>query len=121
MSASLSLERSPSSIGRARRFTIETLGLWGLDRLTDVASLVVTEMVVNAFDHARTAVTVVLQISDGGVRISVRDGSRISRRRRNKRRKGAAPGRGLVLVSHLASDWGVEPAQTGKVVWALIT
>jgi len=27
-------------------------------------------------------------------------------------------GRGLALVEGLAEDWGVEPTETGKVVWA---
>jgi hypothetical protein len=120
VSASLSLDPLPSNIERVRLFTRDTLAGWGLDRLTDVASVVVTELVTNAFVHAKTAVTVDLQNSDGGVRISVRDGSSLSRRRW-KQRKGVAPACGLELVTHLASDWGVEPTGTGKVVWALIT
>lgn len=121
MSASLSLQPVPSSIERAREFTNETLAAWRLDGLFDIASLVVTELVVNAFEHTRTAVAVDLQLEDGGVRISVRDGSRISRGRRKRKRKRPTLGRGLPLVSHLASEWGVEPAETGKVVWALVT
>jgi hypothetical protein len=118
--ASLSLEHSPSSLERARQFTQETLGAWGLDRLTDVACLVVEELVINAYVHAKTAMTVELQNPDGGVRISVRDGASLSRLRRKQRMK-VTPGGGLAMVTDLASDWGVEPTGGGKLVWALIT
>lgn len=119
MSASLSLDLVPSNIERARLFTEETLHLWCLDWLTDPACVVVAELVRNAFEHAKTAVTVDLQNSDGGVRISVRDGASLSRRRM-KHRQGIEPARGLDRVIDLASDWGVEPTGSGKVVWALI-
>lgn len=120
MSPSLSLELSPSSLERARLFTQETLGDWGLDTLTDFACLIVAELVTNAFVHARTMVTVDLQNSDRGVRISVHDGASLSRRRR-KQRMRVTPEGGLALVTVLAYDWGVEPTGSGKVVWALIS
>ena len=120
MSPSLSLELSPSSLERARLFTQETLAGWGRDNLTDFACLIVAELVGNAFVHARTAVTVGLENSDRGVRISVRDGASLSRRRR-KQRMRATPEGGLALVIDLAYDWGVEPTGSGKVVWALIS
>jgi hypothetical protein len=65
-------------------------------------------------------VTVDLQNRDGGVRVSVHDGCSLSRRRL-KQRKSLVPAEGLTTVTHLASDWGVEPTGSGKVVWALIT
>ena len=119
MSASLHLEPLPGSLRRACLFTEKTLGIWGLERLTDVASLVVAELVANGFEHAGTAVALDLQNSDGGVRISVRDGARIARENQKQRDKSTPP-RGLSLVSALASDWGVEATETGKVVWAVI-
>jgi hypothetical protein len=119
VSASLNLEPSPSSVDRASRFTEETLDLWALDGLTDIACLVVAELVRNAFEHARTAVTVDLQESAGDVRIAVRDGGSLSRRR--KHRTWAKPTRGLTMVTAIASDWGIESTGTGKVVWAVVT
>ena len=120
MSASLNLEPSPSSLVRALRFTDETLRGWGLDTLTDAACLVVATLLTDALEHARTAVTVDLQSSDAGVRVSVREGANRSRRRIKLRKRGT-PARGLNLVTHYASDWGVEASEGGQVVWALIT
>ena len=100
--------------------TQETLGAWGLDRLTDFACLVVAELVANVYVHARTAMTVDLQNSDRGVLIAVRDGASLSRRRRKQRMRNTTDG-GLALVTDLAYDWGVEPTGSGKVVWALIS
>jgi hypothetical protein len=120
VSASLSLEPSPSSLERARQFTSETLHVWGRDTLKDVACLIVAELVTNAFEHARTAATLDLQNFDGRVLISVRDGSGRTRRRRKPRRK-TTPFRGLARVTRFASDWGVQATGNGKVVWALLT
>ena len=120
MSASLSLEPGPPNVDRASQFTEETLDAWGLDGLTDIACLVVAELVRNAFEHARTAVTIDLQNSAGDVRIAVRDGACLSRRRK-KHRKWSTPVRGLTMVTSVAWDWGVESTGTGKVVWAVLT
>jgi hypothetical protein len=117
--ASLSLPWMGSG-GPAGLFTVETLRGWGLDRLTAVASLVATEFVTNAFLHAGTGVTVELHNLGGGVRITVRDGAPIRGGDGRSSAQGTSSGRGLELVNVLASDWGVEPAGTGKVVWALI-
>ena len=46
MSASLNLEPLPTNIERVRLFTSETLAGWGLDRLTNAATVVVTELVI---------------------------------------------------------------------------
>jgi hypothetical protein len=54
VSATLSLDPSPWNIARARLFTSETLADWGLERFTTAATAVVTELVINAFVHART-------------------------------------------------------------------
>ena len=35
-------------------------------------------------------------------------------------RLGALRGRGLLLVRHVASEWGSKPDDTGKTVWATV-
>lgn len=39
------------------------------------------------------------------------------REARRRHRLDATPGRGLMPVDELASNWGVEPADAGKRVW----
>ena len=88
-------------------------------QLVDSASLVVSELVTNAVLHARTEITVVLELlDDGSVRLEVSDqSSELPQRRRYSEESGT--GRGLVLVDALSSGWGVESrAEDGKTVWA---
>ena len=48
----------------------------------------------------------------------VTDRSRCGRASRRSPRDGAITGRGLHLVSVLATDWGVDVSVVGKTVWA---
>lgn len=80
-------------------------------------ALVVTELVTNAVRHADATPELTLRARDGAVRIEVFD-------RGPGHPELAAPdatatsGRGLTLVDAMADAWGVEHAESGKVVWA---
>ncbi|MFD7137481.1 ATP-binding protein [Streptomyces sp. NPDC059894] len=111
----------PESVGEARAFTTEALTNWGLlDRGEDVR-LCVSELATNAVLH-RTApgrgFLVKLDAGDEVVRLEVHD----SRRRRPHPRRPDdtdTTGRGLLLVTALADDWGVEDrTPIGKIVWS---
>ncbi len=105
-----------SSAGGARRFVTATLEGWGLDELTEVASLLVSELVSNALLHAGTDLDVHLRRSDGMVRVEVHDRSpRLPERKYYSTM--SVTGRGLVFVSELAQSWGFEPNDQGKLVW----
>ncbi|GAA0498319.1 ATP-binding protein [Streptomyces olivaceiscleroticus] len=109
-----------------RRILRELLRLWGLARIEDAASLVVTELLVNVYRHVpdrRCTVTVRRYEGGGaGVVIGVHDAYPVLPRVR-----GAAPnavgGRGLALVAAVADKWGVAPDDEGpqrtggKTVW----
>ena len=110
----------PSASGVARRFLLETASAWGLPPdLTEVAQLVVSELVSNAVEHAETTSTVGLELTDGRLKISVRDGSTI--------RPVSRPldmvsfrGRGLPLIAQVSEDWGIVDHPDGKTVWAVL-
>ena len=102
----------------ARRFTTDTLVAWSRGDLVDDAAVVVSELASNAVVHARSEFTVtVARAADGGIRISVRDASPLLPRPRYAAAL-AGSGRGLGLVTAMATDWGTDELAHGKVVWA---
>jgi anti-sigma regulatory factor (Ser/Thr protein kinase) len=108
----LVLPCGPSAPGLARQALRS-----GLD-VHDVvveATLIVSELVTNAVEHsgctAGETITLDVRISDGCLRISVRDPDRCAR-------PGTLDsGLGLRLVEKLAHRWGSERAG-GRLVWA---
>jgi anti-sigma regulatory factor (Ser/Thr protein kinase) len=85
--------------------------------IADDAELVTAELATNAVMHARSAFSVTVSRRDHAVRISVRDASTQVPRLRAPDPSSAA-GRGLRIVSSLASRWGTELLPRGKIVWA---
>lgn len=104
----------------ARRWLVER---FVSDLRVDVTVTVVSELVTNAVRHARTTFALSMDdLEDGdGVRIEVFDADT-----RHPTFMGAdldaTSGRGLHIVSSLASDWGFRSEERdgiqGKVVWA---
>ena len=90
-----------------------------LDRidLTDDAELVASELATNAILHGDGIVRVAVDEVDERIRVEVEDRTRVSPVMALAT-SDAMTGRGLRLVSSIASRWGVEPADGGKVVWA---
>ena len=112
----LDLPPTTDSVPVARRFVRARL----VDGPTDVdtATLLVSEVVTNAILHARTTVTLTLEVVGDLVRITVRDGSPVQPRIHSFS-PTSATGRGLRLLDRLAKRWGVtaDPTTGGKVVW----
>lgn len=115
----LEFESDPEMVIAARRFVRDRLTSWEATGQLDNALVVTSELVTNAVLHARTAVTLRVKVSASSVRIEVFD--------ENPRLPVASPcppdatsGRGLALVSSLATTWGIENHDDGKVVWAEI-
>jgi hypothetical protein len=119
--------------GRVRRAVTGQLRTWDLRGIDEEdMALVLTELVTNAVEHARTPLTVTVGLlpttgsADNGngngsggpmVRIEVADGSTAPPRPRPLD-PWAARGRGLQMIEALATGWGHILTATGKTVWA---
>ena len=111
------LEPDPVSVGSARRLVARALEEWRREELVDTATLVVSELVTNAVLHARSPVVLTLLLGDDGVRIEVADASPEGPAPKDYS-ANAATGRGLHVISGLATEWGVRDVPgDGKVVW----
>jgi GAF domain-containing protein/anti-sigma regulatory factor (Ser/Thr protein kinase) len=80
------------------------------------AALLTSELVTNAVLHAATPICVTLHVLTDRIRVDVADRSTAIPALKDYGRD-AATGRGLTLFSTLASDWGVEETDGGKIVW----
>jgi anti-sigma regulatory factor (Ser/Thr protein kinase) len=121
----LELESDPAMVAVARQFVRERLASWEAGEHLDPAVLVASELVTNAILHARTALSLRVELRDSSppgssaVRIEVFD--------QNPRLPALSPmlpeatsGRGLALIAMIATSWGMENRSDGKVVWAEI-
>jgi anti-sigma regulatory factor (Ser/Thr protein kinase) len=109
-----------TEVRAARRFTSDWSRRCGADGLGATLSLVVSELVTNAVEHARSTVELALALVDRTtVRVEVADdgpGQPVVL----DPGIGDEAGRGLVIVDGLVDRWGIErdPARPGKRVWA---
>ncbi|WP_414504685.1 ATP-binding protein [Streptomyces sp. NEAU-L66] len=112
------LPRRPESVATARRLVRTALAAWGLEELADDGALVVSELVTNAVQHARSEVIrlVVSRPGPATVRIGVVDKSKAPPRHRPPGSEDDS-GRGLVLLAALTAAWGTDRLPWGKRVW----
>ncbi|MDQ1538242.1 MAG: hypothetical protein QOE58_2635 [Actinomycetota bacterium] len=122
MSGSESADRQLGTgmVSAARAHVGQRASELGHDGLADDAKLVLSELVTNAILHGGGCTGVdILSIGDG-LRIEVRDESRIPPIF-GRPSDETLTGRGLRLVARLAERWGTSIEAEGKVVWAEIT
>ena len=125
------LAADPVCVSGARRFVSDGLRSWRRPELLDDAELCVSELAGNAVLHSGTSfMEIVLQTLHRGVRISVEDDGPtpaiavVPQQAFSSEAAGAdlddepTTGRGLAIVSILASAWGVERTGAGKRIWA---
>jgi anti-sigma regulatory factor (Ser/Thr protein kinase) len=114
------LQADPSAPAAARSLVREACQDWGVTGSEDAAALVVSELVPNAIQHARTSCLVTVCISPDGLHIGVRDYSPGPAPRPRPVDTGRAGGLGLHLVAMLAIASGVASHPDGKTAWAVI-
>jgi len=118
------LTPTPRSVRAARDLVTQACQTWHLPQL-HAAQLVVSELVSNAVQHARTDIVVTVLRTGTRLHVAVRDdaarfphlteaGSTTQPAALNRR------GIGLRLVHAAATAWGAMPTRGGKVVWATI-
>ena len=110
------LPATARSVPEARHHIADTLQTWGCDGFVDTARLLTSELVTNAVLHARTEMTLAVEQTAQGVRISVTDSSPVPPSLRHHSTT-ATTGRGLRLLDQLAREWNVEEDDRGKTVW----
>jgi anti-sigma regulatory factor (Ser/Thr protein kinase) len=114
--AAVTLRPEPASVREARRFVARRLADGGFDAAVFTAELLVSELVTNAILHARTDITLSVDLHGDVARVSVADASpRSVLRRQHSVESGT--GRGLVLVDRMATRWGIDKTVGGKCVW----
>jgi anti-sigma regulatory factor (Ser/Thr protein kinase) len=105
-------------VATARRFIEERAAAWSFPEPAGAQLVLIgSELVTNAVLHARTGLTLTLELRDRRVRISVKDRSQTPPTLRHYR-ADALTGRGLGVVAALSDSWGISTAPDGKVVWA---
>jgi anti-sigma regulatory factor (Ser/Thr protein kinase) len=113
----LELRSDPRAARSARRATTQVLSEWSLEHeVVDAAALLVTELVNNAITHAGRPQQLRLRLITDRLVIEVGDTDP-----RPPQPLAGDPsdegGRGLLILAALASDWGVRPLGSGKIVW----
>jgi anti-sigma regulatory factor (Ser/Thr protein kinase) len=119
------LAPEPEAPSLARNLISDACLSWGLTKLLHPARLIMSELVTNAVEHARTPSTVLVTRRGAGLHLSVSDEVPtmprlipLSRPRRGQPLDER--GRGLRTVDLTATIWGARPTRTGKVVWAAL-
>lgn len=104
---------------RSRTFVRSHLQDHDLPEMCADVEVVTSELVTNAVRHAGTGVTLGLTGDAHSVRISVQDGG-VARKLEAlpPGHWSAGGGRGLLIVSTISSDWGVERGAATTMVWA---
>jgi serine phosphatase RsbU (regulator of sigma subunit)/anti-sigma regulatory factor (Ser/Thr protein kinase) len=113
--AEFQLDLDFSHVRRARALTREQLAEWGLEALSELAELLVSELVTNAVRAATRPVELrLMRVDKLLVEVSDDDHNLPLLRRAES---DDEDGRGLTLVSNLSRRWGTSRQAVGKVVW----
>ena len=119
------LPYTPSSVATARgRLATDLREAGMMAAAIGDAALVLSELLGNAIRHARPlpgcSVRVAWTLSGGSLRVSVSDGGGPTRPRAERPSVSALGGRGLAIVEHLSSSWGIRSSGGRITVWAVL-
>jgi len=115
----------PASVAVARgRFSAELRSAGIFAAPAADAALVMSELLSNAILHARplpdARVRVAWVLSPPRLQVMVSDGGSMTRPQAAPPSMSAIGGRGLCIVEHLSSSWGVRADERGTTVWAVL-
>ncbi|MFF0508208.1 SpoIIE family protein phosphatase [Streptomyces fimicarius] len=114
--ATWDLAQDRATPATARVLVRDRLQGWGLDEDTvDATELIVSELVTNAVRYGTPPLRLRLLL-DSTLTCEVHDGSTAAPHLRHARTVDEG-GRGLFIVSRLASHWGARHGPDGKVLW----
>ncbi|MFF1922096.1 SpoIIE family protein phosphatase [Streptomyces sp. NPDC058221] len=110
------LALDPREVARARRLVRGKLLDWELPDAVEAAELMVSELVTNAVQHGRTHHIGLRLVRTGALLCEVIDDDPAPAALLDATAQDES-GRGLVVVSSLAREWGTSTTARGKTVW----
>lgn len=111
----LSLTVVPEELRRIRRDLVERLDSWGCGSVSDVAALVVMELLTNVHKHAGGRCELLVKPEGPRLLIAVSDPVSVVLIKR-KQSETAEDGRGLVLIDELTEHWETVLTASGKEI-----
>ena len=108
---------APAQARRAVRRQLESWAVPG--EAVDELELITSELVTNAFVHARPPIDLRLRHSAHEIVLEVQDRA-VLRPRRRRPDDDDEHGRGLNIIEVLATDWGTRASESGKTVWCTL-
>ncbi|MBA2954814.1 SpoIIE family protein phosphatase [Nocardioides sp. MAH-18] len=114
------LDSAETAARQARRAVRLQLAAWGVpEELAEDLVLVTSELVTNAFVHARPPIDLRIRRTHHEVVLEVHDRA-LLRPRRRRPDDDDEHGRGLNIVEALTTDWGTRSSESGKTVWCTV-
>lgn len=114
------LDSAETAAGQARRAVRSQLDAWAVpEELAEDLVLVTSELVTNAFVHARPPIDLRIRRTHHEVVLEVHDRA-LLRPRRRRPDDDDEHGRGLNIVEVLTTDWGTRSSESGKTVWCTV-
>ncbi|GIH06778.1 STAS domain-containing protein [Rhizocola hellebori] len=114
------LRPTPAAPAVARRLVVRLCEAWDLEIVTEVAELIISELVTNAVRHAGTDIEVTAAIGEHFLHLHVRDRSKQLPTLSGADGLQTAHRRGLQMVDRLSNGWGTTLTAYGKTVWATL-
>lgn len=115
----LTLPGSERSVAQARRFVRDAIG--ADHPAFDEAELCASELVTNAVAHTASRfgghVTITIALGAGVLRVGVTDDGAHGCLPYVREEPFAEDGRGMLIVTTLAAEWGVDASGGGTTTW----
>lgn len=116
MRTAMDISSDLAELAPVREAIVDRAAAWGATVDRHVLALLVTEVLANAMEHGAPPIAVSVDWDERRLRVEISDASHAQPVRRQPSLRDA-DGRGIWLVDHNASAWGVEQRSGGKTVW----